>query len=143
VNILGAVVGFALATLVLCLALAVLALLFITLLAVVRWLCRDRWEVWYVRGATYVALIGFSALLASSSAQPSDAIKKQVQSNVTGGSSWKCPEFLDSYGHLVSLSKTLWLVEHFPIFVLLPAGLVLFAGYTLERSKQESKPVKN
>jgi hypothetical protein len=37
----------------------------------------------------------------------------------------------------------LWFVEYFPLFVVLPAGSVLFGGFTTERSKRKQKKISN
>ena len=117
---------------------------FVGLRALARWVWRDKRKLWHVKAATVSAILGFCAfLLAFAAYSSSDTVKRQFQKSVGFMNSWRNPEYIDGFPAIVGLSKTLWLWENFPAFVLMPAGLILFVGYALDRSRRDQKSLKS
>jgi hypothetical protein len=101
--------------------------------------CRDRWKIRYVRWSVDTALTGCILLCITSkvagSLETSLSLGEQAMDKLSMSS---IQEGSPLWG-LVECKSMLWFIEYFPLFVIVPAGLVLLGGYTIERSKSERK----
>lgn len=127
-------------------ALLVLASPLFVLRKIAQCFCREWWKTRYVRLSVDVACAGlFILFLATflpltSCGHLPDYMVSQIMPKWQEVGGWYLS---DSIGRLVILSNVSWFLENFPLYVILPGGLVLFGGYSLERARQAKKPASS
>jgi hypothetical protein len=113
-----------------------------------KFLLRGRWTLWYVRRAVDAAIIGFICLLGAWLACLPTAVSLAGDiGRALYLSSAKVQELF--YYHdgapgkladsLIQLQSLQFFLDHFIQYVILPAFVVGFAGYSFERHNQQKK----
>ena len=121
-------------------AMVVFAFPFLLIRATAAWLCRGHWNLRWVRLAVDAGLAGLLCLIMSSPVADLDPrLGSQVGQQWDKAEAWKHKNLMDAKEHLVSAQQELWFFEHLPLYVLLPAALVLLGGMTWERSRGTKK----
>ena len=114
--------------------------------AAAQWLARDRWKIRYLRAAVDVALAGLLVLFVATCLPEHrnfghlpGAMKEKLL-GMRGlwmiAGTWNARSLTEALGKLETLSNISWFLDNFPLYVALPASVVLLSGYGLERSKQ-------
>jgi hypothetical protein len=102
---------------------------------IAQWFLRDRWKIGYVRLSVDVTIVGFYVLILATGFSKISDYPQVLRDGEENWSHW--PQALtDSANKLSNLEMLSCFLDNFPRFVILPGGVVLFAGYSLERAKQ-------
>jgi hypothetical protein len=134
VFVIGCVIG------VFALTVVAVALPFLITRKLARWLLRERWKTRYVRLSFDVAVVGLYLLIwATGFTNGMDSPQVFLDADEKFGWSRWPKSFEDSANKLLTLTMLSWFLDYFPVFVILPGGLVFFAGYSSERATQAKK----